>query len=175
LVGPGSDPVELAVPAQRGAGCADLVAGDPVPGQLDDLVEAERPVRLGVYAQDERDDSIVGGALAAGGGAVGAGGVRGRCGSGLMLRPGPELGGRDAGQPGGLIDQGRAGAAQRGPDHAQRAASGAAKAGTGYGCTGASLPILDEIPSTVLVAANRSSCHLHMSCIASAHARVAVL
>jgi len=38
-----------------------------------------------------------------------------------------------------------------------------------------SLHILDEIPSTVLVAVNRSPCHLHTSCTAPARARVAVL
>lgn len=57
LVDPGSDPVELAVSAQRGAGRGHLGAGCPVPRHLDDLVEAERPIGFGVYGQDERDDA----------------------------------------------------------------------------------------------------------------------
>ena len=77
LVHPSPDPVELAVPVQRGAGRAHLVTGDPVSGQFDDLVEAEGPVSFGVYAQDETDDTVAGAALAAGGGAGGAGGVPG--------------------------------------------------------------------------------------------------
>jgi len=48
-------------------------------------------------------------------------------------------------------------------------------AGTGYGSTGAACPSWTKIPSTVLVAVNRSPCHLHTSRIAPAHARVAVL
>jgi hypothetical protein len=39
----------------------------------------------------------------------------------------------------------------------------------------ASNPRKQACPSTVLVAVNRSPCHLHMSCIAPAHTRVAVL
>jgi len=49
------------------------------------------------------------------------------------------------------------------------------RAGTGYGGTGAACPSWTKIPSTVLVAVNRSPCHLHTSRIAPAHARVALL
>jgi hypothetical protein len=42
--------------------------GSPVPGQLDDLIETERPVRFGVNGQDAGDDAIVGGAPTTGGG-----------------------------------------------------------------------------------------------------------
>ena len=119
----------LSATGYRGASRAHLGAGHPVPGQLGNLVEAERPVRFGMDGQDEGDNAVVGGAFAAGGGASCAGGVAKRGGSGLAWRPGPELPGRDAGQPGGLVDQGRISAAQLRTDHAQRPALRAAEDG----------------------------------------------
>jgi len=80
-----------------------------------------------MYRQNEGGDTVVGRRLAAGS-TVGAVAVRRRDRS-LTVRPGAELRGGDASEPGRFLHQGRISAAELRPDHTQCPASRAAEDG----------------------------------------------